>query len=893
MAPKSVRAQTADGTLGWSPQESWEAATHQVSVAHTATTSTDKSSDRNPYSGGADVFQTRQQSVDSGGGSLGGSSGGGNKSASSKGSGSRRTARKANDMRLVAASSVCGTAVLSLTMIAIVVVWILNINSSTTAVNSVAELFRKKQAETASQEIAMILHQMYESTTAFADNMIHGGVQREYITVLPPSPETFSNFTHLGHFHREIYPTVDKNILMTKSWDDVTLREYHQFAASTFVLALKEDGTPAINYDECVKVVYSEQRFYATETVHHVERQYFNDAGGMTRNLYEFDVDTYEIGDILEDNMHILTCHDLMEPLWDHETLPTFNNFTWYVQEDLEGIGLGDLFGGTVPIYDDHHDTIGRAGFALALGWEMEHLLDVVMHDGEEMTADGFSAFYTVEGRMRGVSEPDISTVGGQPHYLYELETGSRTYKSMMSIEAKHGTICPETQDLFETDDDEPFLIDISPFDSYSLGVPPFEERWCLMTTVPRDNMYSSVDEVLFTTIFVAIISGICFIVAVSLLGISLMLVIQAQRRLRHEQRAAEISRVIEAEQNAKLLAAPMVLVSATEFLKMRQFEGHEVWRNRGKLLILDTMEDIRLFQRKNYLVFISHQWLAFNSPDSAEARSLAAMQNAVRITQADVEFPVYVWVDYLCVSQRHPNAKKMAVSALPAYISLMDRFIIVAPDAIHKETGLQCNLSTYGERGWCRMELMAKVCSTGFDRIFVCTGVGSDISHMMKDHFEHFSFNVYEGEFTVAADKEMLVQTILGIYSLLLKRACHTDSQQIVEEIDRDRDAFFPQRYSIEEAGLGTRKRKLFGELVRHMERYVVALERMEGRNSATSLDGSENSFSSSLSAGVLRMPKEAEIGNCITVDHVDGIAKIKVDGKTVDEMSGTDVSF
>ena len=122
-------------------------------------------------------------------------------------------------------------------------------------------------------------------------------------------------------------------------------------------------------------------------------------------------------------------------------------------------------------------------------------------------------------------------------------------------------------------------------------------------------------------------------------------------------------------------------------------------------------------------------------------------------------------------------------------------------------------------------MELMAKVCSTGFDRIFVCTGVGSDISHMMKDHFEHFSFNVYEGEFTVAADKEMLVQTILGIYSLLLKRACHTDSQQIVEEIDRDRDAFFPQRYSIEEAGLGTRKRKLFGELVRHMERYLDIL--------------------------------------------------------------------
>eukprot|EP00450_Noctiluca_scintillans_P013757 CAMPEP_0194496628 /NCGR_PEP_ID=MMETSP0253-20130528/13836_1 /TAXON_ID=2966 /ORGANISM="Noctiluca scintillans" /LENGTH=75 /DNA_ID=CAMNT_0039338047 /DNA_START=30 /DNA_END=253 /DNA_ORIENTATION=- len=75
-------------------------------------------------------------------------------------------------------------------MVAISVVWILNINSSTAAVNSVAELFRKKQAETASQEIAMILHQMYETTTAFADNMIHGGVQREYITVLPPSPET-------------------------------------------------------------------------------------------------------------------------------------------------------------------------------------------------------------------------------------------------------------------------------------------------------------------------------------------------------------------------------------------------------------------------------------------------------------------------------------------------------------------------------------------------------------------------------------------------------------------------------------------------------------------------------------------------------------------------------
>ena len=134
-------------------------------------------------------------------------------------------------MRLVAASSVCGTAVLFLTMIAIVVVWILNINSSTTAVNSVAELFRKKQAETASQEIAMILHQMYETATSFADNMIHGGVQREYITVLPPSPETFSHFLRTQNAKRRNFgcclqsfiasvPSFPRRSLFLSSWRD-------------------------------------------------------------------------------------------------------------------------------------------------------------------------------------------------------------------------------------------------------------------------------------------------------------------------------------------------------------------------------------------------------------------------------------------------------------------------------------------------------------------------------------------------------------------------------------------------------------------------------------------------------------------------------------------------
>merc|ERR1712136_705339 len=80
-----------------------------------------------------------------------------------------------------------------------------------------------------------------------------------------------------------------------------------------------------------------------------------------------------------------------------------------------------------------------------------------------------------------------------------------------------------------------------------------------------------------------------------------------------------EVRHLVKAEGAVQSLSYPMTLVDAHDFLNMSAWECHEEWRDRGKLTMLDTLEEVHKFKELNFIVFISHQWLGHSQPDSRD----------------------------------------------------------------------------------------------------------------------------------------------------------------------------------------------------------------------------------------------------------------------------------
>ena len=162
-----------------------------------------------------------------------------------------------------------------------------------------------------------------------------------------------------------------------------------------------------------------------------------------------------------------------------------------------------------------------------------------------------------------------------------------------------------------------------------------------------------------------------------------------------------------------------------------------------------------------------------------------------------------------------------MAIAALPVYVSIVDHFLICAPDAEHRDSHLKCGLTSYLERGWCRMEMLAKACGSGLKHMYVCSDDGRELLELIREDFDCLSFSVYDGVFSREEDKLSLVNPILGLYSLMLRQSRDEDVHGILNTIKHDKCRFFPPRMSLPREG-GARTTKLFGDLATTMETYV-----------------------------------------------------------------------
>ena len=219
----------------------------------------------------------------------------------------------------------------------------------------------------------------------------------------------------------------------------------------------------------------------------------------------------------------------------------------------------------------------------------------------------------------------------------------------------------------------------------------------------------------------------------------------------------------------------------------------------------------------------------------------------------------VYIWVDFGSIAQEHRGMQVMAISSLPVYSAYSDAFIVIAPSAVHAQTQMICDLDTYATRGWCRAEMLSKVCGSGLHHMYVFEGGGEGagaprLEPVTVEYLTKLSLHVFSGQFSCCAlnhvnckrcDKQELVTPVLGLYSLVLTRRAEPHMAEIAQLMERDKEQFFPShidfRFGLE--GEYVDRRPLFDDLVEIMEEYIGGGKKKKAATSSAGCDSNSTS--------------------------------------------------
>mmetsp|Transcript_75234 Transcript_75234/g.178767 ORF Transcript_75234/g.178767 Transcript_75234/m.178767 type:complete len:599 (+) Transcript_75234:134-1930(+) len=195
----------------------------------------------------------------------------------------------------------------------------------------------------------------------------------------------------------------------------------------------------------------------------------------------------------------------------------------------------------------------------------------------------------------------------------------------------------------------------------------------------------------------------------------------------------------------------PMLLVRLETLLVARRLQSCGKLQANSRLM--EEEPDIAVH-------FVSHQWLSFKHPDpdgiqlrklqsvwrtflanqgetlfahddwsaflegasSGSARAveqIESIHSSGKTTEEAITDDILegsVWIDFCCVPQvvdvvdvkdmdQTTEQQSKAIASIPAYVQRADYFWVVAPRAVHADTGVVCNFNTWRRRGWCRLE--------------------------------------------------------------------------------------------------------------------------------------------------------------------------------------------
>lgn len=254
-----------------------------------------------------------------------------------------------------------------------------------------------------------------------------------------------------------------------------------------------------------------------------------------------------------------------------------------------------------------------------------------------------------------------------------------------------------------------------------------------------------------------------------------------------HFQKEARQTQILErAIQSTKELPYPMVLITVTDFKSPNKLLSHEEVHCRSVWLY--TIDDIRICCAEHHVVFVSHQWTAYDCPDptNIQYRAMLMSIETLRVQEGWQEQNMFLWVDYISIPQKHRGTQALAINSLTVYASHVAAFVVVAPEVTHRDLGVVCDKRTYQHRAWCRAEQLAHLLVVGSKNMYLAEdGVLTHLSDI--EGWLEQSIDVFSGKLTCCqrkhegmekCDKELLVTPMLGLWAQLCQH-CHEENQK------------------------------------------------------------------------------------------------------------------
>eukprot|EP00438_Fugacium_kawagutii_P025752 Skav221048 [mRNA] locus=scaffold1448:307985:309760:+ [translate_table: standard] len=173
----------------------------------------------------------------------------------------------------------------------------------------------------------------------------------------------------------------------------------------------------------------------------------------------------------------------------------------------------------------------------------------------------------------------------------------------------------------------------------------------------------------------------------------------------------------------------PMYTVPLEMVMAMKKLRMHE-----------DLMDDGVLDEFKETMgraTFVSHQWVSKHHPDPdfmqfkilqkalqnlLDGASQVSLPPAIECYVGRVRLPktadfraksLHIWYDYFCCPQgtteEAAHNRQLAIDCIPSYTARAFFFVILCPAVPHNGDGYKLSYATWDQRGWCRLEHMAR----------------------------------------------------------------------------------------------------------------------------------------------------------------------------------------
>mmetsp|Transcript_4917 Transcript_4917/g.10620 ORF Transcript_4917/g.10620 Transcript_4917/m.10620 type:complete len:959 (-) Transcript_4917:851-3727(-) len=339
----------------------------------------------------------------------------------------------------------------------------------------------------------------------------------------------------------------------------------------------------------------------------------------------------------------------------------------------------------------------------------------------------------------------------------------------------------------------------------------------------------SAVTLSFFWILGVYVLSGALGALILSYCALRVYRFVESAHKLKQERQEQIANQISEARHSIEDFSSQFCLVKASDFRSFGCFKSHEELRNLGLLLFCDNIKEANLFLslEDTYCVFFSHQWLGWSAPDPSNVQYALSIKALLDISKRETKKleQIYVWYDYASIPQKAPMLQKLAIISLPSFASIVDSFVVIAPDATHANTGISCGQDTYLTRAWCRAEIMSHWSRRGTTNMFWATADGLELmapDGPTKDFLK--AVDVFGGELTCCrlghpngsrCDKEELMLPMLGLYQDILSKADTTTVKPIFDAIFDVVDDIYPRTFEyVDEHGV-TSTKPLFGDLI------------------------------------------------------------------------------